>query len=71
MTIAEIGCGEQKNIRLSLLIDLTRKGGSKGAGNAVFPLILANRNPELVLRAYDYSTHAVKLVQVSTLPPLV
>lgn len=35
-----------------------------GAGNAVFPLLSANRNPELSLRAYDYSSHAVKVVQV-------
>ncbi|KAF9466186.1 methyltransferase [Collybia nuda] len=34
-----------------------------GAGNSVFPLLEANRNPNLTLRAYDYSTHAVKLVQ--------
>ena len=36
-----------------------------GAGNSVFPLLSSNQNPELRLYAYDYSTHAVKLVQVS------
>lgn len=35
-----------------------------GAGNAVFPLLTANKNPALKLHAYDYSSHAVKLVQV-------
>ncbi|KAL1940742.1 hypothetical protein VTO73DRAFT_7783 [Trametes versicolor] len=34
-----------------------------GAGNAVFPLLAANENPHLHLKAYDYSSHAVKLVQ--------
>ncbi|KAJ7708862.1 S-adenosyl-L-methionine-dependent methyltransferase [Mycena rosella] len=38
-----------------------------GAGNAVFPLLSANRNPHLVLRAYDYSKNAVKLVQENPL----
>jgi tRNAThr (cytosine32-N3)-methyltransferase len=35
-----------------------------GAGNAVFPLLAQNRNPELRIHAFDYSSHAVKLVQV-------
>jgi tRNAThr (cytosine32-N3)-methyltransferase len=34
-----------------------------GAGNSVFPLLSANENPHLSLHAYDYSSHAVKLVQ--------
>ncbi|KAF8645086.1 hypothetical protein AX16_008144 [Volvariella volvacea WC 439] len=34
-----------------------------GAGNSVFPLLSSNRNPSLVIKAYDYSSHAVKLVQ--------
>lgn len=37
---------------------------NEGAGNAVFPLLEGNKNPDLSLRAYDYSSHAVKLVQV-------
>ncbi|KAH9851883.1 methyltransferase [Lenzites betulinus] len=44
-----------------------------GAGNAVFPLLSANQNPHLSLKAYDYSAHAVKLVQNNPLyisPPL-
>ncbi|KAI0332694.1 methyltransferase [Cubamyces sp. BRFM 1775] len=44
-----------------------------GAGNAVFPLLEANKNPHLYLKAYDYSSHAVKLVQNNPLylaPPL-
>ncbi|KAG2121696.1 S-adenosyl-L-methionine-dependent methyltransferase [Suillus cothurnatus] len=44
-----------------------------GAGNAAFPLLTANQNPNLIIRAYDYSTHAVKLVQTNTLyssPPV-
>ncbi|KAG1724180.1 S-adenosyl-L-methionine-dependent methyltransferase [Suillus lakei] len=44
-----------------------------GAGNAAFPLLTANKNPNLTIRAYDYSTHAVKLVQTNTLyssPPV-
>ncbi|KAI8996472.1 methyltransferase [Trametes punicea] len=44
-----------------------------GAGNAVFPLLQANKNPNLSLKAYDYSSHAVKLVQNNPLylsPPL-
>ncbi|EDR13942.1 uncharacterized protein LACBIDRAFT_229586 [Laccaria bicolor S238N-H82] len=44
-----------------------------GAGNSVFPLLSANQNPDLRLRAYDYSSHAVKLVQTNPLyesPPV-
>ncbi|TFK48441.1 methyltransferase [Heliocybe sulcata] len=44
-----------------------------GAGNAVFPLLTANQNPHLKLRAHDYSSHAVKLVQNNPLyldPPM-
>lgn len=40
---------------------------SVGAGNAVFPLLSANKNSQLDLRAYDYSAQAVKLVQVCCL----
>jgi len=45
----------------------------QGAGNSVFPLLSANQNPHLSLYAYDYSSHAVKLVQNNPLyrsPPL-
>ncbi|RPD64512.1 methyltransferase [Lentinus tigrinus ALCF2SS1-7] len=44
-----------------------------GAGNAVYPLLSANQNPHLKLHAYDYSSHAVKLVQnnpLYTSPPV-
>jgi len=44
-----------------------------GAGNAVFPLLSQNRNPNLRLHAYDYSSQAVKLVQTNPLyvaPPV-
>ncbi|KAG6888131.1 hypothetical protein C0992_009544 [Termitomyces sp. T32_za158] len=44
-----------------------------GVGNSVFPLLASNKNPDLQLRAYDYSTHAVKLVQNNELyisPPV-
>ncbi|KAF9525950.1 S-adenosyl-L-methionine-dependent methyltransferase [Crepidotus variabilis] len=34
-----------------------------GAGNSVFPLLSSNQNEELRVLAYDYSPHAVKLVQ--------
>ncbi|TFY81432.1 hypothetical protein EWM64_g2580 [Hericium alpestre] len=43
-----------------------------GAGNSAFPLLAENRNPELSMYAYDYSSHAVKLVQnnpLYTSPP--
>lgn len=39
-----------------------------GAGNTVFPLLTMNKNPHLSLRAYDYSPHAIKLVQVRCTP---
>ena len=35
-----------------------------GAGNAIFPLLAQNRNPDLRIHAFDYSSHAIKLVQV-------
>lgn len=44
-----------------------------GAGNSVFPLLAANQNPDLKLLAFDYSNHAVKLVQHNELyqaPPI-
>ncbi|KAI0091609.1 methyltransferase [Irpex rosettiformis] len=44
-----------------------------GTGSAVFPLLSANENPNLALRAYDYSNHAIKLVQTNPLylePPV-
>ena len=44
--------------------DFLKKLPRIGAGNSIFPLLAANRNPDLHLRAYDYSSHAVKLVQV-------
>ncbi|TFK21788.1 methyltransferase, partial [Coprinopsis marcescibilis] len=34
-----------------------------GAGNSAFPLLASNENPELRIHAYDYASHAVKLVQ--------
>ncbi|KAH8116355.1 methyltransferase [Phellopilus nigrolimitatus] len=43
-----------------------------GAGNSVFPLLASNQNPDLKLHAFDYSSHAVKLVQhneLYTSPP--
>ncbi|KAI0322784.1 S-adenosyl-L-methionine-dependent methyltransferase, partial [Amylostereum chailletii] len=43
-----------------------------GAGNWVFPLLADNRNPALKIHAFDYSSHAVKLVQnnpLYTSPP--
>lgn len=44
-----------------------------GAGNAVFPLLSSNKNPQLNLKAYDYSAQAVNLVQTNHLyqsPPV-
>ncbi|EGO22485.1 hypothetical protein SERLADRAFT_350627, partial [Serpula lacrymans var. lacrymans S7.9] len=44
-----------------------------GAGNAAFPLLSANKNPNLTIRAYDFSSHAVKVVQnnpMYTSPPV-
>jgi len=38
-----------------------------GAGNSIFPLLSSNKNPDLVIKAYDYSSHAVKLVQSNPL----
>ena len=48
----------------SLPISACSQGTDTGAGNTVFPLLAMNKNPYLSLRAYDYSPHAVKLVQV-------
>ena len=59
-TITEIGCGTWP----ILLVNKSFISSSKGAGNSVFPLLAANQNPDLRLFAYDYSSHAVKLVQV-------
>ncbi|TFK71428.1 methyltransferase [Pluteus cervinus] len=33
-----------------------------GAGNSVFPVLSSNSNPHLLIKAYDYSSHAIKLV---------
>lgn len=40
------------------------KKNNIGAGNSVFPLLASNKNPQLSLYAFDYASHAVKLVQV-------
>ena len=63
-TIAEIGCGKQLLFFFFFLVNKFFISLPKGAGNSIFPLLAANRNPDLHLRAYDYSSHAVKLVQV-------
>ncbi|KAI0034489.1 S-adenosyl-L-methionine-dependent methyltransferase, partial [Vararia minispora EC-137] len=34
-----------------------------GVGNSLFPLLSANANPALTIRAYDYSAHAVACLQ--------
>ncbi|KDQ19101.1 hypothetical protein BOTBODRAFT_103483 [Botryobasidium botryosum FD-172 SS1] len=44
-----------------------------GAGNAVFPLLSTNKNPDLRLFACDYSSQAIKVVQSNLLytsPPI-
>ncbi|KAF5318377.1 hypothetical protein D9611_013900 [Ephemerocybe angulata] len=44
-----------------------------GAGNSAYPLLTMNENPDLRIFAYDYSPHAVKLVQRNPLyesPPI-
>ncbi|KAJ3525749.1 hypothetical protein NM688_g8359 [Phlebia brevispora] len=44
-----------------------------GTGSASFPLLAANKNPNLTLKAYDYSSHAIKEVQHNELylsPPV-
>ncbi|KAJ2913064.1 hypothetical protein MD484_g7338, partial [Candolleomyces efflorescens] len=44
-----------------------------GAGNSAYPLLSSNQNPDLKVFAYDYSPHAVKLVQRNELyeaPPI-
>ncbi|KAJ2936944.1 hypothetical protein H1R20_g133, partial [Candolleomyces eurysporus] len=44
-----------------------------GAGNSAYPLLSSNQNPDLKIFAYDYSPHAVKLVQRNELydaPPI-
>ncbi|KIK80166.1 hypothetical protein PAXRUDRAFT_833689 [Paxillus rubicundulus Ve08.2h10] len=63
-TICEIGCGETNRAHVTS-ISFSKAG--QGAGNAAFPLLSANKNPKLAIRAYDYSSHAVKLVQNSPL----
>jgi tRNAThr (cytosine32-N3)-methyltransferase len=61
ISIAEVGCG----MALSPVHHPDHfPQPISGAGNSVFPLLTANQNPDLHLRAYDYSHHAVKLVQV-------
>ncbi|KAJ7065217.1 methyltransferase [Mycena amicta] len=44
-----------------------------GVGNSIFPLLSANSNPQLSLRAFDYSQQAIKILQENTLytsPPI-
>jgi hypothetical protein len=48
----------------SFVLDLPPPLVCAGAGNAILPLLAQNRNPELRIHAFDYSSHAVKLVQV-------
>lgn len=60
VTIVEIGCGRHSY----LILAPPNPHHHLGAGNSVFPLLSANKNPALSLHAYDYANHAVKLVQV-------
>ena len=48
---------------MDFLLDLILQFRLLGAGNSIFPLLTSNRNPHLRLKAYDYSHHAIKLVQ--------
>lgn len=62
MTIAELGCGVSTAcVEKHSIIN---KKNNIGAGNSVFPLLASNKNPQLSLYAFDYASHAVKLVQV-------
>jgi hypothetical protein len=65
MTILEVGCGTYVAQHSIAARVLTR--ALQGTGAAIFPLLSANHNPSLSLRAYDYSKHAIKLVQVCSL----
>ncbi|KAF8956960.1 S-adenosyl-L-methionine-dependent methyltransferase [Flammula alnicola] len=73
-TIMEVGCGKIYSylwVKCIMPQDLTPF--LPGAGNSVFPLLSANNNPQLRLHAYDYASHAVKLVQSDPLylsPPV-
>lgn len=61
MTIAELGCGASTAcVETHSIIN----NNNIGAGNSVFPLLASNKNPQLSLYAFDYASHAVKLVQV-------
>jgi hypothetical protein len=62
--ITEIGCGTPP---IFLMNTSNFISFPKGAGNSVFPLLAANQNPDLHLHAYDYSSHAIKLVQVCSM----
>ena len=65
MTVVELGCGNQIfNLIIAGYVD----SASLGAGNSVFPLLSSNKNADLHIHAYDYSSHAVKLVQVCPVP---
>jgi tRNA1(Val) A37 N6-methylase TrmN6 len=58
-----VACGCDSNT--NDLSQFTAPLAYAGAGNAIFPLLSQNRNPELRIHAFDYSSHAVKLVQVT------
>ena len=62
-TVVEVGCGMWISA-YSCLAATTVPIIHTGAGNAIFPLLEQNCNPELRIHAFDYSSHAIKLVQV-------
>jgi len=76
-TVVEIGCGASPTAphtaSAGLMVSLVsyvlpdcrpHPYIDVGAGNAIFPLLEQNCNHELHIHAFDYSSHAVKLVQV-------
>lgn len=58
--MVEIGCGKSLFSGLGFI----HAYRCIGAGNTVYPVLNVNKNPDLSLHAFDYSSHAVKLVQV-------
>jgi len=62
--VVEVGCGTLLHVAHTMCLVINRPHLYAGAGNAIFPLLAQNCNPELRIHAFDYSSHAIKLVQV-------
>jgi hypothetical protein len=60
--IVELGCGEDTN---PIMMTENHSHSLLGTGSSIYPLLSKNANPNLQIKAYDYSAQAIKFVQAN------